>query len=144
MTAYVLDASVAAKWFLPAKNEPLANEAMALLSELRDATVRFAVPDLFWPELGNVLLKAARTGRIRLDLSEAALALARELPIITVPTKVLVSDALSIAAAFHRSIYEATYVSLALVIGSTLLTADERLANALSTRFPVRWLGSLA
>jgi predicted nucleic acid-binding protein len=28
--------------------------------------------------------------------------------------------------------------------GAPLVTADERLANALAARFPVRWLGALA
>ena len=36
------------------------------------------------------------------------------------------------------------YVALAITSGRPLLTADEKLANALAAHFPIRWLGSAA
>jgi predicted nucleic acid-binding protein len=51
---------------------------------------------------------------------------------------------MAIARAFDRTVYEAVYVALAVVSNAPLLTADERLANALAARFPVRWLGGLS
>ena len=59
MKTLVLDASVAAKWFLPAAGEPLTSEAQDLLARFTHGRIRFFVPDLFWPELGSVLWKAA-------------------------------------------------------------------------------------
>jgi predicted nucleic acid-binding protein len=47
------------------------------------------------------------------------------------------------AAAFERTVYDSMYVTLAVISGAPLITADERLANALASRFPVRWLGSM-
>ena len=35
----------------------------------------------------------------------------------------------------------ALYVAVALATKTELITADERLVNALGSRFPVRWLG---
>jgi hypothetical protein len=34
MTGYILDASVAAKWFLPMQGEPLAAESITMLESL--------------------------------------------------------------------------------------------------------------
>jgi len=48
MTLFVIDASVAAKWFLPPSGEPLAEEALRLLAGYAEGRLRFAVPDLFW------------------------------------------------------------------------------------------------
>ena len=48
---------------------------------------------------------------------------------------------LEIAVDFDRTFYDSTYVALAVATGTELITADERLVNALGSRFPVRWLG---
>ena len=63
MTTVVLDASVAAKWFRPPADETLLEEALDLLGRYTKGEVRFIVPDLFWPEFGNILWKAMRQGR---------------------------------------------------------------------------------
>jgi len=47
MSLYVVDASVAAKWFLPPSGEPLADEALQLLASYAQGRGRFAVADLF-------------------------------------------------------------------------------------------------
>lgn len=60
MNAYVLDASVAAKWFLPATHETLTEQALRLFRGLRGQPLRLVVPDLFWPEIGNLLESLAR------------------------------------------------------------------------------------
>jgi predicted nucleic acid-binding protein len=39
--------------------------------------------------------------------------------------------------------YDGLYVSLAVASKATLVTADERMANALAAHFPVRWLGAI-
>jgi hypothetical protein len=51
----VLDANVAAKWFLPPAHETLAEEAFGLLEQYVRGRTRLLVPDLVWPELGNIL-----------------------------------------------------------------------------------------
>ncbi|MGA2148163.1 MAG: type II toxin-antitoxin system VapC family toxin [Bryobacteraceae bacterium] len=142
MTAYILDASVAAKWFLPRGGETHAGEALQLLRDYSAGKVDLTVPDLFWPEFGNILWKAVRVGRIsRRTAEEAILALERE-ELATEATAELLKDAFAIAARFDRAVYDAVYVALAVAADAPLLTADERLANALAARFPVRWLGT--
>lgn len=54
----------------------------------------------------------------------------------------LIHNAFAIAAQFERSVYDSVYVALALSLQTHLVTADERLANALAPYLPVRWLGA--
>jgi len=42
-----------------------------------------------------------------------------------------------------RSSGDLTIVALAEEAGCEMITADERLVNALGSRFPVRWLGGM-
>jgi predicted nucleic acid-binding protein len=143
VTSYVLDASVAAKWFLPPEQEPLATEARTVLRNYSSGDCRLVVPDLFWPEMGIVLWKAARSGRISPRSRDAAVEILETSGIRTVPSLPLLKIALAIALRFDRPLYDCEYVALAVESNTPLLTADERLANALSARFPIRWLGAL-
>jgi predicted nucleic acid-binding protein len=143
VTGYILDASVAAKWFLPSNGEPLAAESSRLLEDLSKGLIHISVPDLFWPELGNVLWKSARSGRISQQTALEAVIALEDLKIPTVSTAGLLPDALSIAFSFQRTVYDSIYVALAAASGQVLVTADERLANATAAYFPVRWLGSI-
>jgi len=143
VTTWVLDASVAAKWFLPSAQETLTEEAFLLLEGYSKGHTRFLVPDLFWPEFGNILWKAVRLGRMSRQSAEAGIVALGERKIPTAPTSSLLKDAFAIAATFDRTVYDCVYVALAVAEDAPLVTADERLVNALGARFPVRWLGSL-
>ena len=142
MTTFVLDASVAAKWVLPAKDELLRDEAFHLLDAYEAAEVSLLVPDIFWPECGNIIWKAVRQGRLSRVHAEAAVQvlLDRELP--TMSSSELLPEALAIAFNFGRSVYDSLYVSLAAHSKNELITADEKLANAMGAKFPIKWLGA--
>ena len=141
MNGFVLDASVAAKWVLPAEQEPHVDRAESILCGFTDDTVKLVVPDLFWPEIGNILWKACRLGRISPGVAEKAMATLSGLSIPTYPVRGLLADALRMALRYNRTIYDCVYVALAIESNCTFLTADERLANAVAAYFPVRWLG---
>lgn len=143
MTTFVLDVSVAAKWVLPPAGEPLVEEAIELLARYAAGELHFIVPDLFWPELGNILWKAVRQGRCARVAAETAIKemLGRKLP--TLPSADFLEEAFAIAATFDRTVYDSLYVAVAMSRRVSLLTADERLANALGGRLPVQWLGSV-
>ena len=144
MKKYVLDASVAAKWFLEPAQEPLSAEAMEVYRAYQGDLIEFTVPDLFWPEVGSVFWKAVRQRRISLTAAEIAIRSLRELNIPTLPSGALLEDAFTNAARSGQTVYDCIYVALAAAVQAPLITADERLANALGSRYPVRWLGSAA
>jgi predicted nucleic acid-binding protein len=138
----VLDASVAVKWAIPSAREPFTDAAMRLLKRYAAGEIEFIVPDVFWAEMGNVLWKGVRQGRWRQDAAEAVAAdmQARDFP--TTSSLTLLSEALRIAFAHDRAVYDCLYVALAVQSKADLVTADERLANALAGRFPVKWVGA--
>jgi predicted nucleic acid-binding protein len=140
--AYVLDASVAAKWYLPG-GENLVEESLHLLNEFKADQTRLAVPDLFWPEMGSIFWKAVRNKRMSGQSADEALQSLSELKLPTFPSYPLLRNAYRIATRFRCTVYDCTYVALAVVSGQPLVTADERLANTLAAHFPVRWLGSV-
>jgi predicted nucleic acid-binding protein len=139
----VLDASVAIKWAMPLAREPLTDEALRLLRRYVGGDVDFIVPDVFWPEIGNVLWKGVRQRRWLQDEAESIAADMQARDFTTVPSLVLLPEALRIAFAHNRAVYDCMYVALAVQIKTDLITADERLANALAARFPVKWLGAM-
>jgi len=140
---FIIDASVAAKWFLPAAGEPLTDEARELLGRYATGEVRFVVPALFWAELGNILWKAVRQGRLKRAAAESALAGLKQRNLPSVPSLELLEEAFSLAVTFDRTVYDCLYLALAIRFKSQLVTADERLTRALATHLPVKWLGAI-
>ena len=132
----VVDASVAAKWLLAEALSPKAQGLVQPENEL-------VVPELFWAEMGNILWKAVRKERITGKSADEALQSMSDLRIPTFPSHPLLRDAFTIAVRFQCTVYDCTYVALAVASERTLVTADERLANSLAAHLPVRWLGSV-
>lgn len=143
MNRFVIDASVAAKWFLPKYGEPLASEALDLLAQYAVDEVQILVPDLFWAELGNLLWNAVRRRRCPRSLAEAAISTTKGYKLPTMTTEPLIDKAFAIAAQFDRSVYDSIYAAVATELRAQLVTADRKLAEALSAHLPVKWLGSL-
>jgi predicted nucleic acid-binding protein len=139
----VVDAGVAAKWFLPEDREALVSQAAALLDEYDRDEVRFVVPDLFYVETASAIWKAVRAGRVSQAFGDRAFELLTQRKFPTVPSQKLLDKAFQIAVAHGRTVYDCLYVALAVKINSQLITADERLANALAARFPIKWLGAM-
>lgn len=143
MSLFVVDASVAAKWFLPAAGETLTDEALQLLRRYTNGQLRFVVPDLFWAEFANILWKAVRQGRWTKAAADKALTAMTDRNLPTVRSVTLLDQAFTLATTFDRTVYDSLYVALAITSKAQLVTADERLAHALAAHLPVKWLGSL-
>lgn len=124
MTSFVVDASVAMKWYVPEEDAGL---AVLLLDDRLD----LHVPDLFFPEFGNILWKKA--GRGELGKGEAIMILKAldTVPIRVHPTAGAMEPALEIALETGRTVYDCLYVALAVALETRMVTADERLCNAL-------------
>jgi predicted nucleic acid-binding protein len=143
VSLFVIDASVAAKWVLPDRSETLLDEAELLLARYAKGHARLVVPDLFWAEFGNILWKAVRRGRCTQKAAQTSLTTMRTRGLSTIPSETLVEAAFAIAAAFNRTVYDSLYIALAIDCQGQLITADEKLANAVAAHWPVKWLGSL-
>jgi predicted nucleic acid-binding protein len=143
VTTCVVDASVAAKWLLPAVGEGLLDQANDLAARHVKRELRLLAPDLIGAEIGNVLWKAVRGKRISRVEADNSLRHFTDLAIHLLPAAGLLVQTLQIAVTCDRTFYDSLYVALAVTTNTELITADERLVNALGSRFPVRWLGAL-
>jgi predicted nucleic acid-binding protein len=143
VTSCVVDASVAAKWLLPAAGEGLIGQANDMIARHVRRELLLLAPDLIGAEIGNVLWKAVRSNRISRAEAENSLRRFTDLAVQLVPDAGLLAPTFQIAVTCGRSFYDSLYVALAIATDTELITADERLVNALGSRFPVRWLGAL-
>lgn len=123
----MLDASVAAKWFLFDERDRFA--ALVLDRVAVDGAV---VPALFRWELENVLLSAERAGRIDPNDVDAALETLRDLPIeVDSPgTRFFAGGEVRLARYYDLTPYDSAYLALAATRRLPLATFDDRLAYA--------------
>jgi predicted nucleic acid-binding protein len=124
MTRYVVDACVVVKWLIP---ETFSLDAARLL----DDTNELIAPDLLIPEVGNVLWKKIRLREITLAEGGEALALFQSAPVKLYECAELLEEAFKIANTSGRSIYDCFYLALAIQEKCQMVTADEKLCNAL-------------
>lgn len=124
MSTLVIDASVAIKWFLP---EPNSINAIRLL----DAGHELAAPDLIFPECGNVLWKKWLRQELEPEVIPVLLGDLCRMNVRIVPTFSLIDEASRIAVAWRRSFYDSIYIALAVASNGHMITADEKLCNAL-------------
>ncbi|MCC5823398.1 MAG: type II toxin-antitoxin system VapC family toxin [Phycisphaerales bacterium] len=125
MKTVVVDASVAVKWFLP---EEGSDQAETLLG----GKFRLIAPDLLWTEVANVLWKIARRGSIMADEAHQMLRDASAMPVEITESLPLLPEALRIATSADRSVYDSLYIAMAVQEKANVVTADQRLANALT------------
>lgn len=125
----VIDASVAAKWFLEEAGTPLAKD---LLDRLDRAEVTFHSPDLILAEVGNILWKKVRSAQLGAGQAQiAAKALPRYFEQLH-PSEKLIDRALQMALELDHPIYDCLYLACAERLEARVVTADERLYRALA------------
>jgi predicted nucleic acid-binding protein len=120
VSAAILDASVAAKFFLPEEGSDLARSL--------EKEYELAAPDLIVSELCNLFWKRIRRGDM--SVRDAQIALDR-LPsgVELIELDRLAPLAMDIAARLDHPAYDCFYLALAVRHNLPLLTADARLAN---------------
>jgi len=129
-TTCVVDASVGIKLFVA---EEYSQDVQDLFERsLADPDGSLFVPDLFFIECANVLWKKVRREGYPEDMARDNLADLRALDLPATPTAELMGRALEIACLHSVTAYDACYIALAERNGVPLLTADTRLAEALS------------
>jgi predicted nucleic acid-binding protein len=137
--SFVVDASVAVKWFLPEADSAAARR----LLEKPDLLM---APDILPIEIGNVFWKARRVGKMDDGQAEAALEMLRG-AIVLYASEPMAEGALRLSFALDHPIYDCLYLLLAEQQDAQLITADRRLVRRLhNTKFShrVRWLSDTA
>jgi predicted nucleic acid-binding protein len=123
----VLDASITLAWCFEDQATPL---SQAVLEQLADD--RGLVPEL-WPfEVANVLALAGRRGRITHAQAIRFIQLIDQLPITVeeLGRDQLFSTVLMLSESTGLTVYDASYLALAIHAGVPLATSDERLRQA--------------
>jgi predicted nucleic acid-binding protein len=125
VTAFVVDASVAAKWYL---EESGTDKARLLLDE----RYTLHAPAFLRVEVDNVFLKWVRRGAMSVEVAELARHSLRNARINWRLDTETLDDAFRWAVTLRRSIYDCMYLSLAAQMGVPMVTADDRLHNAIA------------
>jgi predicted nucleic acid-binding protein len=126
LSALVVDASVALKWFVP---EVHAAEARAW----RTGPDELHVPAFFFNlEIANILWKKVRRAEITRADADLILSQLPALPVMRHPEPPLLRSAFDVADRTQRTVYDCLYLALAMQLGGRMVTADQRLYNSLA------------
>ena len=139
MSPYVVDASVAAKWFL---QEAHTEEALRLLADPH----ALRAPDLLWLELHSVVCRRIRRKQLPQRRVFPILWGLRRLPIQVFPSADLLDLATVLALDTATSLYDCIYLALAVLQDACVVTADLRFYRRLETgplRNRVLWVGNI-
>ena len=131
MTRFVLDNSVAMRWFIPSlkqSDQQYAEHVLRSMNEESDALV----PELWYLEASNVLLSAERNGEITIAQTEAFTSQLENLPITVDSSTWRQSFArtMVLARSYGLSSYDAAYLELAVRESLTLASLDGTLVKA--------------
>jgi len=126
---FVLDASVALAWGLEDESNEYTDAVLDVLERWE------AIVPCIWPlEVGNALLAAERRGRITQAVVARFVEYLQSLPIVVeeAGSERVFGEALALARAQGLSLYDASYLDLALRFGFPLATQDRALREAAS------------
>ena len=134
----VVDASVAVKWFV---SETLSGEARLLLSH----RLELHAPDFLLAEYANVIWKKVRRRELTASpvYTDALSNLSENVALH--PIGHMIEHAMQAALDLDHPIYDCLYLACAEATESTLITADEKLANKVASSSldtDVRYIGS--
>lgn len=135
----VIDASVAIKWYVP---EIYEQEA----SRLQRSGDALHAPELILPEFGNIVWKKVNRREITEKEGQKIITEFSKTKLIYHPHISIIKSAFTGAAMTNQTVYDWTYMALALVLGCQFVTADERFYKALETtklKKHLLWVGDV-
>ena len=121
----VVDASVAVKWLVAEEDSEMARELAASSEELH-------APRLMASEIASAVWRKARLGEIERGEAGAMMESVPGMPVRWTADETVCADAVRLALALNRPVYDCVYLALAHRIGAAVVTADLRFANALA------------
>jgi predicted nucleic acid-binding protein len=129
----VVDASVAVKWVV---HEEGREAAMELLRQAAANRVRLFAPSLLLLEVGNVLWSKARRGHLTNSEADRAYEMFLTLRPRIADTKDLARTAFELAIRHDRTVYDSTYLALALALRADFVTDDRKLFRGVARALP--------
>lgn len=134
MGPFVLDASVALKWFLP---EQYSEYAL----RLKPASTNLHVPAFFFLEFTHVACKKQRRREVTAAEVIGMIGIMRSAALRRHEDAAILPRALELALQLNVGFYDCMYLALALELDCPFVTADRRLAHRVSgTEFAERIL----
>ncbi|HYD67667.1 type II toxin-antitoxin system VapC family toxin [Azospirillum sp.] len=125
---WVVDASVALKWFLDEEGSEHARRLKSLEEVI--------APDLIVAEVSNAAWRLAVSGRIPMEQYQSMAGGISQLVDALWPLSALASRAAEMAGALRHPVYDCFYTALAEVKATKVITADRRFLNAI---YGSRW-----
>ena len=122
----VVDASVAVKWLVA---EDGSDAADRLLTDGDD----LYAPRLMASEVANALWRKVRLGEVERGQAGVLMTVVAEMPVRWSADETVCADAVRLALALDRPVYDCVYLALAHRLGARMVTADARFANALAS-----------
>lgn len=130
---YIVDASVAVKWYL--RDEEHVNEAEAMLTAFTEDRIALLAPDHIRYEIVNAIRNGLRRQRLDSRVGRMAVTDFLLLGIPTVGENAVLVSAYDYALHFDCALYDALYLVLADRAQCPFVHADRRLRNTLAGRF---------
>lgn len=123
--SFVVDCSVAARWFLPDESTPYTESALQLL-----ASRQGVVPNLWLSEFASVFLKLERRKLLAAGLADGIVARTEALALLVDQDTPSAARLFRLARTYGISAYDATYLEVALRRGIPLACWDGGLRQA--------------
>lgn len=125
MSVFVVDASLVIKWFVPEVDSEAARRWL-------DAPHDYMAPDLLFPETGNTVWKKVRRGELSPDQGQRLVTDLSAIAVEAVAMRGLLPDAHALALSTGITVYDATYLTLAVRLDTQVVTGDDRFARRLA------------
>lgn len=140
MSKVVVDSSVVIKWFVIGTAFRRVAAPTERLRRGRAGLLR--TPPVLCRD-GNIVWKKQRFQGLSVVDAQQVIDAFRRISFTATAASAMLEDAYRLAIAYQRSVYDAMYLALALRENCQLVTADQRLANALAAQFPcVVWVAN--
>lgn len=121
MAIYIVDASVVIEYLVTGAYTP---NAYALFNQATPND-RFIAPEFCLLECTNVLWKQVRFNGMPVTQAEALLRHLKKLPLMRIPAKAVLSNALKIGLTHQLAVYDSAYIALAKRSGYPLISIDQ-------------------